>query len=81
MTYIRLQKMRWHSRRSILELDLFFDRFLSQQGLESLDENELEIYEQLLEYKDEEILQLFTNRIIASSEAMQLLIKKICEIK
>ncbi|MCX8515239.1 MAG: citrate (Si)-synthase [Pseudomonadota bacterium] len=81
MTYIRKQKIRWHSRRSILELDLFFDRFLNQKGLDSLDEAELKLYEQLLEYKDEEILLLFTNRITASNEDMQMLIKKICEIK
>lgn len=77
MDYIELEKLKWHSRRSILELDLYFDRFLQANGLAQLSEAELAAYRDLLEYDDNEILSFFWGRDKAEDKILQQLIDKI----
>lgn len=52
-THTLRQRVRWHSRRGLLELDLFFERFF-QTHLNSLSEAELE-----------DLLDILTNDDIA----------------
>ncbi len=77
MDYIELEKLKWHSRRSILELDLYFDRFLQSGGLNQLSEKELLAYRNLLEYEDDEILSFFWGKDKVEDKILQQLINKI----
>ncbi|MDQ5921918.1 MAG: citrate synthase [Pseudomonadota bacterium] len=80
MDYVDLEKLKWHSRRSMLELDLYFDRFLRQDGLTQLTEDELSAYKELLEYEDDEILGLFWRKDIVEDKILQSVIDKICSL-
>lgn len=77
MNYIRIEKLKWHSRRSILELDLFFDRFITNGKLDGLSANELDLYENLLEYEDSDIMALFLKQKTEQNDQMQKLINLI----
>jgi antitoxin CptB len=49
------QRIRWHSRRGMLELDLILVPF-AEQHFESLDEVDQVRYEKLLESEDQDLL-------------------------
>lgn len=52
-----LDKIRWHSRRGLLELDLVLERF-NQRHLAALTAEELAGYQDLLALPDPELLSL-----------------------
>jgi len=52
----RFKRLRWRSRRGMLELDLAFKRFLDAH-LAHLNPAELDAYEKLLELPDQTLLQ------------------------
>ncbi len=56
-----LQRLRWRSRRGLLELDLVFDRFWAGPGLK-LSEMEIGALERLLELPDNDLLDLVMGR-------------------
>ncbi|MCC2645554.1 MAG: gltA, partial [Burkholderiales bacterium] len=74
MDYIEKQKMRWRSRRSMLELDLYFDRFIRSGKFDSLSDKELEDYNELLKMEDSEIILLFQGKVRLSNKEIQVLI-------
>lgn len=55
------QRLRWRSRRGLLELDLFFERFL-ENGFEDLSVAELEVYEDMLMMPDNDLLDWVDGR-------------------
>lgn len=77
MDYVAKQKMLWRSRRSILELDLFFERFIQSGKFNALSENELGLYNELLQMDDEDILQLFQGKVSLIDEDMQRIVDQI----
>ena len=56
-----LERLRWRSRRGLLELDLVFDRFWAGPGL-ALAEGEVAALERLLELPDNDLLDLVMGR-------------------
>lgn len=71
------EKLKWRSRRSMLELDLFFERFILTGRFEQLTEEELSAYQQLLELDDGDLLLLFQGKYTHDDELMQQVIDKI----
>ncbi|MCU0972456.1 MAG: succinate dehydrogenase assembly factor 2 [Burkholderiales bacterium] len=56
-----LDRLRWHCRRGMLELDLMLHRFVDRR-LESLTPDELERFKELLDLQDNELWQLLSGR-------------------
>ena len=61
-----LDKIRWHCRRGLLELDLILERF-NQQYLARLDPEQLGQFKELLAFPDNDLLDLVMGRMIAPS--------------
>ena len=57
-----LDRIRWHCRRGLLELDLILDRF-NQKHLAALDAVQLEEFKELLALDDNYLLDLIMERI------------------
>jgi antitoxin CptB len=56
-----LDKIRWHCRRGLLELDLILEKF-NRQHLASLDSEQLERFQELLALPDNDLLDLLMGR-------------------
>ena len=56
-----LERLRWHSRRGLLELDLVLDRFWKGAG-STLAGTDLQAMERLLELPDNDLLDLVMGR-------------------
>jgi len=61
------ERARWRSRRGLLELDLLLERFLAVR-LETLDEAQLQVYDELLLLPDNELLDIAMGRLPAPDE-------------
>jgi len=55
-------RIRWHCRRGLLELDLVLAAFL-ERYLDRLDAQQLEIFKELLEQPDNNLLDLVMGRV------------------
>lgn len=66
---VRLNRLRWRSRRGLLELDLVLTRFLAKY-LEHLSEAELIAYTQLLQGEDNDLLD-YVNGLQVPQDRMQ----------
>jgi antitoxin CptB len=58
---IRREKLRWHCRRALLELDIVFQRFWERTG-DELDEETATQLERLLELEDHDLWDLISGR-------------------
>ena len=56
-----LDKIRWHCRRGLLELDLILEQF-NRQHLASLDAEQLGRFKELLAFADNDLLDLVMGR-------------------
>ena len=56
-----LERLKWRSRRGLLELDLVFERFWTRTG-DKLDEAEAAALERLLRMPDNDLLDLVMGR-------------------
>ena len=56
-----LDKIRWHCRRGLLELDLILEKF-NERHLRGLAPEQLDRYRELLEFQDNELLDLVMGR-------------------
>jgi succinate dehydrogenase flavin-adding protein (antitoxin of CptAB toxin-antitoxin module) len=71
---IRTEKLRWHSRRALLELDLVLQRFWQRQtGM--LDVPQAEKLERLLAMEDHDLWEMLSGRRDADDAAMQELVE------
>jgi antitoxin CptB len=77
MDYVAFQKLKWHSRRSILELDICFDKFIQSGGLDNLNENELLAYQALLECDDSDLMVLLLGNDVVDDDITQRVVDKI----
>jgi antitoxin CptB len=59
-----LDRIRWHCRRGLLELDIILERF-NRQHLARLDPGQLERFKELLEFPDNDLLDLVLGRVAA----------------
>ena len=57
-------RIRWHCRRGLLELDLVLAAFI-ERYLDRLDAQQLEIFKELLEQPDNHLLDLVMGRVEA----------------
>jgi antitoxin CptB len=57
----RQERLRWHCRRALLELDIVFERFWLQTG--ELDEKDEAALERLLAMEDHDLWYLVSGRI------------------
>ncbi|MBI3937651.1 MAG: succinate dehydrogenase assembly factor 2 [Betaproteobacteria bacterium] len=71
-------RIRWHCRRGMLELDLLLQAFLDRH-FEHLSAQELAILTELLEYPDNDLLDLVTRRAEPCEERLSLLLNLIRE--
>ncbi|CAG0964105.1 FAD assembly factor SdhE [Rhodocyclaceae bacterium] len=58
---IRRERLRWHCRRALLELDIVFQRFWAQVG-DELDDATAATMERLLEMEDHDLWELVSGR-------------------
>ena len=65
-----LDRIRWHCRRGLLELDLVLTRFVEQQ-LEQLNDAGRSAFESLLELPDNDLLDMVMGRAEAPTPAEQ----------
>jgi antitoxin CptB len=64
-----LDRIRWHCRRGLLELDLILERF-NQKHLERLDTVQLEQFKELLALDDNDLLDLIMERIPVTDQRL-----------
>jgi antitoxin CptB len=62
-----LDRIRWHCRRGLLELDIVLGRFLDQE-FEALTPAELEAFKGLLELSDNDLWDLVSGRVPAGTD-------------
>lgn len=77
MDYVAVEKLKWRSRRSMLELDLYFERFIVCGEFARLSEEELYIYQDLLTLDDGDLLLLFQGKQEFDDIKLQELVNKI----
>jgi len=68
-----INRMYWHSRRGMLELDLLLVPFASS-CLKDLDESLLTLYSDLLEEEDQDLFMWLTGREAAPTENLRKII-------
>lgn len=74
---IIFERLKWRSRRSMLEVDLYLDKFILAKGLQTLDAAELKCYAELLEMDDWSFLSLLQGAIKTDDIIVQNVIDKI----
>lgn len=67
---VRTERLRWHSRRALLEIDLMMQRFWQQQA-EVLDDGQAETLERLLAMEDHDLWELLSGRQDAGDPVLQ----------
>jgi antitoxin CptB len=71
-----LERLKWRSRRGLLELDLVFERFWAGPGLE-MGEAEGAALERLLLLPDNDLLDLVMGREAATDAALARMVEKL----
>ena len=64
-----LDRIRWHCRRGLLELDLILERF-NQKYLDGLDAAQLEQFKELLALDDNHLLDLIMERSAVTDQRL-----------
>lgn len=70
------QRLRWRSRRGLLEMDLILERFLAQH-LASLSAEEWVAYDRLLDLPDNDFLDLVMEKKDTADEQLKPVLAKI----
>jgi succinate dehydrogenase flavin-adding protein (antitoxin of CptAB toxin-antitoxin module) len=70
------ERLKWRSRRGLLELDLVFERFWAGPGRE-MDPADAAALERLLALPDNDLLDLVMGRAAAADAALQRLVGKL----
>jgi len=73
---VSLAELKWRCRRGMLELDVFLQRFL-QNGYAGLSAAERETFFELLDYPDQELLELLLGQIHALDPAHNAIAERI----
>ena len=71
-----LERLKWRSRRGLLELDLVFTRFWAGSG-KTLDEAEAKALEKLLTLPDNDLLDLVMGRAQTPDAQLRGLVEKL----
>lgn len=70
--------LRWRCRRGMLELDLMLQAFVDKE-VSKLAEAELIVFDRLLDYPDQVLLELFLNQTQSSDKEISQFVKRIRE--
>lgn len=70
----KLPRLRWQCRRGMLELDLILESFLNKNYV-NLSACEQGLFEQLLDYSDQELSDCLIKRLAVKNKTMQALIE------
>lgn len=73
---VRLEKLRWHCRRALLELDIVFQRYWQRVG-DDVSEQDQAALEKLLAMEDHELWQLVSGRMEAGDPHLQEMVGKL----
>lgn len=82
MTNVEIRRLSWRCRRGLLELDILLQRFY-ERYLASLNTEELAAFDSLLDYPDNELLEVITaraviqNTVASSAATMQQVLAKL----
>jgi succinate dehydrogenase flavin-adding protein (antitoxin of CptAB toxin-antitoxin module) len=71
-----LERLRWRSRRGLLELDLILTRFLDAK-IETLSQNEIGILDEVLRLSDNDLLDLLMGRVDCPDQRIKRMIDMI----
>jgi antitoxin CptB len=74
----RQREFAWHCRRGMLELDILLNDFVAQHFHE-MNDKECVIFEKLLSYADQELLEMLMGRQPAREQGEQHVIDKILQ--
>ncbi|MBK7017229.1 MAG: succinate dehydrogenase assembly factor 2 [Sulfuritalea sp.] len=75
----RINRLKWHCRRALLELDLVFDRFWERYE-DSLDEQGEAALESLLELEDHDLWALVSGREATADQRQAAMIERLREV-
>ena len=70
------ERLRWRSRRGLLELDIVLERFWKNTG-DALQEADAQALERLLQLPDNDLLDLVMGRAEAPDEQLRAMVKKL----
>ena len=71
-----LNRLRWHCRRGMLELDLLLEGFLDE-GYAALDEDGRRLFARLLDYPDQVLIDWFMGNSVPGDAATRALVTRI----
>lgn len=74
--HARLNRLRWHCRRALLELDLVFQRFWARRGADIDDETEATL-RRLLAMEDHDLWALVSGKASADDDTMKRLLEEL----
>lgn len=72
----QIERLKWRSRRGLLELDLLFTRFW-QTGADQLSSAEIQSLDRLLQMPDNDILDMVMNRQACSNSEILPMIRRL----
>jgi len=75
----RINRLKWHCRRALLELDLVFDRFWERHE-DDLDAQGEAALERLLELQDHDLWALVVGRKVAGDPQLMAMIERLREV-
>lgn len=75
----RLGRLRWHCRRSLLELDLVFQRFWQQQGA-AVDEQDEAVLTRLLELEDHDLWALVSGKTATDDAQLASMVDRLMKV-
>ena len=72
----RINRLKWHCRRALLELDLVFDRFWERHE-DALDNEGEDALERLLELEDHDLWALVSGRIVTDDLQLAAMVERL----
>ncbi len=73
---VRLERLRWHCRRALLELDIVFQRFWARG--EELTDNDEAALEKLLAMEDHDLWYLVSGRTGTDDPQLTSMVERLC---
>lgn len=73
---VPLSELKWRCRRGMLELDVFLQKFL-EFGYEKLDEKGRSDFYELLDFQDQELVELLLGQVSATDQHINAIATKI----
>jgi succinate dehydrogenase flavin-adding protein (antitoxin of CptAB toxin-antitoxin module) len=72
----RLERLRWHCRRALLELDIVFQRFWARN--EALSDSDEAALERLLAMEDHDLWYLVSGRAETDDPQLKSMVERLC---